>query len=207
VDPTTAVEPGTLSGSGAATGRAPTRARLLLAVAAVLLVADITTKVIVAATLPLRPPVRLFGGAVYLVEARNSGAAFSFAQGATVVFTVIAAATVVVLLRTATRLRSRPWAVALGLILGGAAGNLVDRLFRSPGPMRGWVVDWISLLDPAGRAFPVFNLADSGIVVGGLLSVLLAFLGIELSGERNRTKDTQAADTQAADTRGADGAG
>ena len=88
---------------------------------------------------------RLLGGAIYLVQTRNSGAAFSVGTGATVVLTVVALAVVVVILRAARRMRSVGWAVALGLVLGGALGNLIDRLFRSPGVGRGHVVDWISL--------------------------------------------------------------
>jgi signal peptidase II len=162
------------------------RIGLLATVAVLVLAADMLSKMVVVATLSDRPPVRLLGGLVYLIEARNAGAAFSFAQGATVLFTAIAALVIVVILRSAPQLRSLPWAVCLGLILGGAAGNLCDRLFRSPGPLRGRVVDWISVFDPGGRVWPVFNLADSAIVVGGVLAVLLAFAGFELTGTRNR---------------------
>ena len=130
-----------------------------------------------------RPPVKLPGDFIWLVHARNPGAAFSFAEGATVVFTAVAAIVIVVIVRTASKLRSTAWAISLGLVLGGAAGNLVDRLFRSPAPLRGWVVDWISLRSPDGRMlFPIFNLADSGIVCGGILAVLLALLGVEMDG-------------------------
>src|SRR5436305_526141 len=83
-------------------------------------------------------------GAIYLVETRNSGAAFALGTGATAVLTVIALAVVAIILRTARRMYSVGWAVALGLILGGALGNIVDRLFREPGVGRGHVVDWIS---------------------------------------------------------------
>ncbi|MHB8452855.1 MAG: signal peptidase II, partial [Mycobacteriales bacterium] len=75
--------------------------------------------------------------------------------------------------------RSVAWAVSLGLLLGGAAGNLVDRLLRSPGPFRGQVVDWIDV-----RIWPVFNLADSAITIGGLLAVLLAVRGLGVDGLR-----------------------
>jgi len=175
---------GTAAGEDGAAARR--RTGLLAGVAAAVLVADVLSKIVVIATLSGRPPLKLAGGLVYLVEARNSGAAFSLAQGATVLFTAIAVVVIAVILRTASRLRSVPWAVCLGLILGGAAGNLMDRLFRSPGPLRGWVVDWVSLLDPAGRVWPVFNLADSAIVSGGALAVLLAFRGVELTGARTR---------------------
>jgi signal peptidase II len=161
---------------------------VLAATAAGLLAADVLTKVIVVAELMDREPVRLPGHFLWLTHARNPGAAFSFAEGATVLFTVVAATVIAVIVRTATRLRSVAWAVSLGLVLGGAAGNLVDRLFRSPGPLRGQVVDWISLRTPDGRMlFPIFNLADSGIVCGGILAVLLAMLGYEMDGTRSRT--------------------
>ena len=79
-----------------------------------------------------------------------------------------------VIVRTARRLRSAAWATALGLVLGGALGNLVDRFFRAPGFGRGGVVDWMSLFAPDGRVWPVFNIADSAIVCGGILGALLA---------------------------------
>ena len=88
---------------------------------------------------------------------------------------------IVAILRTARRLRSIPWAITLGLLLGGATGNLGDRLFRSPGFLRGDVVDWIQL-----PHWPVFNVADSSIVCGGMLAVLLAARGISLDGRRPR---------------------
>jgi signal peptidase II len=74
--------------------------------------------------------------------------------------------------------------VALGLVLGGALGNLTDRVFRAPGPLRGHVVDVVSLFAPDGSVWPVFNLADSCIVTGGVLLVLLALTGRELDGTR-----------------------
>jgi signal peptidase II len=160
------------------------RARLLLGLAAVVLLLDLATKVLVVATLSDREPLRLLGGAVYLTEARNTGAAFSFAEGATVVFSLIALAVVVVIVRAARRLSSTGWAVSLALVLGGALGNLVDRVFRDPGVLRGGVVDFVSLFDPYGRVWPIFNVADSAIVCGGVLGVLLALRGIEFDGTR-----------------------
>ena len=179
---------------GAGPGRRPRkRTAVLAAVAGAVLVLDVVSKVIVVAQLLGRPPVELPGGYLWLTHARNSGAAFSFAQGATVLFTGVAAVVIVVIARTAARLRSAWWAVSLGLVLGGAAGNLVDRLFRSPGPLRGHVVDWISLRTPDGKMlFPIFNLADSGIVCGGILAVLLAVLGYEMDGTRSGTTRTPA---------------
>ena len=143
-------------------------------------VADLVSKTIVVATLSHRAPISLLGGLLTLRELRNSGAAFSIGTSVTVVFTLIALGVIVAIVRTARRLRSIPWAVTLGLLLGGAAGNLGDRLFRSPGFLRGHVVDWIEL-----PHWPVFNVADSCIVCGGVLAVLLAVRGISIDGARN----------------------
>jgi signal peptidase II len=152
---------------------------VLLAVAAALLAADIVSKVIVVATLSGKPPVRLLGGFLTLVLSRNPGAAFSIGPSVTVVFTAIAVGVIAFILRTSRRIRSVPWAISLGLLLGGATGNLADRLLRSPGPLRGHVVDWIML-----PHWPVFNLADSSIVCGGVLAVLLAMRGVHIDGSR-----------------------
>jgi signal peptidase II len=139
----------------------------------------VVSKVAVVATLSGRPPVRLFGGLVQLLVLRNSGAAFSIGTSMTLVFTLIAVGVIVFILRTSRWLRSLPWAITLGLLLGGATGNLTDRLARSPGVLRGDVVDWIQL-----PHWPVFNVADSAIVCGGVLAVLLAARGYRLDGTR-----------------------
>ncbi|HST67948.1 MAG TPA: signal peptidase II [Mycobacteriales bacterium] len=163
----------------------PRRTAVLAVTAGAVLLLDLVSKILVVAKLQDRPPVKLPTGYLWLTHARNSGAAFSFAEGATVLFTAVAVVVIVVIVRTASKLRSTAWAISLGLVLGGAAGNLVDRLFRSPAPLRGEVVDWISLRTPDGRMlFPIFNLADSGIVCGGILAVLLAVLGFEMDGTR-----------------------
>jgi signal peptidase II len=148
------------------------------------LLADLASKLLVVATIDPGENIRLLGGALYLTHARNTGAAFSFAEGFTVVFTLIAVAVAVVIVRTARRLFSTAWAVALGLVLGGAVGNLIDRVFREPGFLRGGVVDFLSVFGPDGRVYPIFNLADSAIVCGGILGALLALRGIEFDGSR-----------------------
>jgi signal peptidase II len=170
-------------------GSAPSKRRRLVLFAAVAVAAlglDIVSKVLVAAKLDDHAPVRLLGGAIYLVETRNSGAAFALGTGATAVLTIVALAVVAIILRTARRMYSIGWAVALGLILGGALGNIVDRLFREPGVGRGHVVDWISLFASDGHVWPIFNLADSAIVCGAVLAAVIALLGIELDGSRGR---------------------
>jgi signal peptidase II len=172
-----------------ADGSVPARPRRVVTFAVValaVLAIDIVSKALVAANLDEHPPVRLLGGAIYLVETRNSGAAFSMGTGATVVLTVIALGVVVIILRTARRMSSLGWAVALGLILGGALGNIVDRLFRAPGVGRGHVVDWISLFSSDGAHFAIFNLADSAITCGAILAAIMAVRGIDLDGSRSR---------------------
>jgi signal peptidase II len=162
-------------------------------------VADLVSKTIVVATLSDRAPIRLLGGLLTLRELRNSGAAFSIGTSVTVVFTLIALGVIVAILRSARRLRSIPWAITLGLLLGGATGNLGDRLFRSPGFLRGDVVDWIEL-----PHWPVFNVADASIVCGGVLAVLLAARGISLDGRRHQAArpDSAAAPGEAGEAGG-----
>jgi signal peptidase II len=150
--------------------------RLLLAVAAVVLAADAVSKALVVAELAGRPPVHVVDGVLTLTLTRNAGAAFGIGAGATALFTLIALAVIVVIVRSARRLASGRWAIVLGLLLGGAAGNLADRLFRSPGPLRGHVVDWIQL-----PHWPVFNVADAAITVGAVAAVLLAARGRRLT--------------------------
>jgi signal peptidase II len=163
----------------------PPRLALFATVAALALSADVVSKVVVVATISPLQPKRLLGGAVYLVLARNGGAAFSVGPSATILFTAVAVVVISVLVRIAGRLRSVGWAIALGLVLGGALGNLIDRLARSPGIGRGHVVDWISLFANDGHVWPIFNLADSAIVSGGVLAAVLAVRGIEFSGARS----------------------
>lgn len=158
---------------------------VLVAVAAFVIVADVVSKIIVVAKLSGRAPVRLLDGLLTLDYTRNAGAAFSIGTGATYLFGIVAIAVIVVILRTSRRLFSRPWAVVLGLLLGGATGNLIDRLVRSPGVLRGHVVDWIQL-----PHFAVFNLADSAISIGGVLAVLLALMGRQLDGSVARSTRT-----------------
>ena len=158
----------------------PARPRvvILLTVAVLVLAEDITTKAVVVATLSDRAPIRLLGGFLTLIESRNPGAAFSIGPSDTILFTAIAVGVIAFIVRTARRIYSLAWAIALGLLLGGATGNLTDRIFRYPGLFRGWVVDWIQV-----PHWPVFNLADSAIVCGGALMVLLAARGHRLDAE------------------------
>ncbi|WP_308250382.1 signal peptidase II [Sphaerisporangium fuscum] len=192
----------------AAGGRAAARARRLgiLAVVAVLVyVLDLVSKTLVVKLLEGGEPVTVIPEVLRLQVIRNSGAAFSMGTGMTVVFTVIAAGVVVAILRTARKLRSAPWAITLGLLLGGALGNLTDRLFRYPAPLRGHVVDWIEAF-PATH-FPIFNLADSGIVCGGVLAVFLAWRGYQIDGTRAGDGEREAAAPAEASSSGTEGEG
>jgi len=166
-------------------GTAPARKRriaVLVGVAAFVLAADIITKAIVVSHLRPDQPVHLLGNVFEFWLTRNPGAAFSVGTGETAVFTVIAFGVIVYIARTARKLYSAGWAISLGLLLGGAMGNLGDRIFRAPGLFRGDVVDWIGVVP---RYYPIFNLADSAIVCGGILTVILAMRGYHLDGTRS----------------------
>jgi signal peptidase II len=132
--------------------------------------------------------VDVVGQLVQLRLFRNSGAAFSMATGSTWIFTIVATAASVAIVRLSRRLGSRWWALALGLLLGGAVGNLLDRLFREPGFPQGHVVDFIDL----PRLF-VFNVADASITAAAVLLALLAWAGVRFDGGRAdaRTEEAQ----------------
>lgn len=168
------------SGSRPAPGRSTRRWRLLsLVVAALALALDLVTKALAVHRLPGRPPVHLVGDLVELELTRNPGAAFSTGTSLTPVITVVALVAAVVVVVVIWRNRSLGWAWALGLLLAGVLGNLVDRLFRAPAPFQGHVVDFVAL-----PHWPVFNVADVWINVAAVLIVLLAVLGVRLDGSR-----------------------
>jgi signal peptidase II len=164
--------------------RRPRRISLLLGVAGFVIAADVISKSIVVAKMADHLPIRLLGGLLTITLTRNGGAAFSIGTSMTIVFTAIAAGVIIYILRTARNLRSIGWAFALGLLLGGATGNLIDRIFRAPAAFQGHVVDWIEL-----PHWPVFNLADSSICCAGALVVILALRGVRLDGTRAVTED------------------
>jgi signal peptidase II len=164
----------------------PRRVAVLIVVAVLALALDVVTKHLVVANLEGKPTVTVINGLLYFDVIRNSGAAFSMATGMTWILSLVALAVVVAIVWVAPRLRSIGWAIGLGLVLAGALGNLADRIFRAPGPLRGHVVDFISLFKPLGQGFAVFNLADSAITVGGVLIVLMALLGKDYDGGTTR---------------------
>ncbi|MGW6458464.1 signal peptidase II [Streptomyces sp. NPDC055078] len=153
------------------------RIAVLLGVAVFAYLLDLVSKMIVVAKLEHQPPIEIIGDWLKFEAVRNAGAAFGIGEAFTVIFTAIAATVIVVIIRLARKLYSLPWAIALGLLLGGALGNLTDRIFRAPGVFEGAVVDFI-----APAHFAVFNLADSAIVCGGILIVILSFRGLDPDG-------------------------
>ena len=152
--------------------------------AALVVAADLVTKYLAVAHLTDRSPVRVLGGLIYLDVTRNSGAAFSFGTGYTWVFPLVTIVVLGWIGWLARRLRSVPWAIGLGLVLGGALGNFGDRLFRAPGFLVGHVVDFISLFGPNAAHWPIFNLADSALCCGVVLAVLLELTGRRREGGR-----------------------
>lgn len=151
----------------------------LLSLAALVLVVDQGTKAWAVSSLVEGRRTPLVGDLLGLTLLFNPGAALSFATGMTWVFTLAAVAVTVVILRVSNRLGSRGWTVALGLLLGGALGNLIDRLVREPGIGRGHVIDFIAY----GDLF-VGNVADIAIVAAAGLIILLSLRGIGLDGSR-----------------------
>jgi len=171
----------------------PTRSprRLLGLFAAVALAAyavDVVSKIIAVDRLSGRPDVQVLGDLLQLHLVRNPGAAFSTGTAYTEVLSVVAIVAVLVLLYLSRRIGSVGWAVALGLLLAGVAGNLTDRLARSPGPLRGHVIDFFML-----PHWPVFNVADICIDVGAALILVQVYRGRRVDGSR-APRDREAAE-------------
>jgi signal peptidase II len=112
-------------------------------------------------------PQPVIGTLLQFTLLKNSGAAFSFASGFTVIFSLLAIAVVATIIRFAGRITSRGWLTCAGLLLGGVLGNLTDRAFREPGFFLGHVIDWIQIPN-----WPVFNIADIAISTAALLAFI-----------------------------------
>ena len=152
---------------------------LLFGCAALVYVVDLVTKHLAVTRLDPADPVRVVGDLLRLTVVRNPGAAFSTGTSFTFVLSLVAVAAVVTVLVLSRRVGSSGWAVALGLLLGGVAGNLTDRVFRAPGVLRGHVVDFLQL-----PSWPVFNVADISINCAAVLIVILSLRGRRLDGHR-----------------------
>jgi signal peptidase II len=184
------------------TGSAPVRKRargfiltLFFAVGLGSIALDLLTKTLAVEGLQDREPVKLLGGFIYLDLIRNGGAAWGMGSEYTWVLSIVAITVSVGIAVYVWRVKSAPWAVAFGLIFGGALGNIVDRVFRAPGVFHGHVVDFISPFEPGGQAYPVFNLADSSLVIGVCLVVLLELMGRRMDGTRY-TKESKGSEPE-----------
>jgi signal peptidase II len=118
-------------------------------------------------------PRRVIGTFLQFTLVRNSGAAFSFATGLTILFSLLALSVVVAVIYFAPRITSAGWHLTIGLLLGGVLGNLTDRIFREPSFLSGHVIDWIQI-----PHWPVFNLADTAICVAAALSFVLTMRNV-----------------------------
>ncbi len=176
-----------------ATAPAPPQRRILLfvVVALVAFAVDQVTKYLAVERLTDRPDVRVIGDLLQLTLARNPGAAFSTGTGFTQVFSVIAIAATAVVLWFGFRARSGLWAFGLGMLLAGVTGNLADRVFRAPGPLRGHVVDFLAL-----PHWPVFNVADVCINVAAVVIVVQALRGARIDGTRSGAEAGAVADEE-----------
>jgi signal peptidase II len=184
-------EPAAAESAPAPPHRRPARRGLvtLLAVLALVVAAiDQVTKVWAERTLAGEPPIDVIGEFLRFRLIYNSGAAFSIGTGVTWLFTLAMSVVVVVIIVIAVRVGSRTWAIALGLVLGGAVGNLIDRVFREPGFPEGHVVDFIDY-----NGWFVGNVADIGIVVAMGLIMILSFRGVPLAGRPAAATDDGAA--------------
>jgi signal peptidase II len=158
------------------------------------LVLDVVTKALAVKLLTPNQPVSIIGDTVTWTLVRNPGAAFSLAAGYTLVLTVIATGVVVGIVWMAPRLVSPWWALGLGMILGGALGNLMDRFFRGPGPLQGHVIDFVSI-----GWWPVFNVADPAVVGGAALLVGLSFFGYDFDTVGRRRGNDESAELEKSD--------
>jgi signal peptidase II len=159
------------------------RLRLLVALIAVAgLTADLVTKIIAVTHLEPLASVRLLGGLLTLRLIRNPGAAFSQGQRFTYVFAIAGIIVLAfVIIKLVPRIGHPAWAVAIGLLCAGVAGNLTDRLFRPPGPLRGHVIDFLEL-----PHWPIFNVADMCITAAAIMIMFLSIVkGISITGQRH----------------------
>ena len=144
------------------------RWRTLFSVAWAVWVLDLATKIWAVNNLSYKSNIKVIGEFFQLTFVRNSGAAFSFAAGATIFLSIFGLIVMSAILYYSPQVTSRGWAVVLGLVLGGILGNMVDRIFREPGVLRGHVIDWMQLPN-----WPVFNIADTAIVSAAVIAMVL----------------------------------
>ena len=170
---------------------------LVLLIGAVIFAVDQWTKGVALRELAIGEQVPVVGDLLSWRLVFNPGAAFSLGESITPVFTAFQAIVSVGMIVLAPFVRSTWWAVALGLVLGGASGNLYDRLFRPPSFAHGHVVDFIALPN-----FPVFNVADMSITTAAVLIIIASFAGWELFGPARSTTAQEPRADEEGTTRG-----
>jgi signal peptidase II len=146
--------------------------RRLFATAWTIWLIDFATKAWALQSLSSQPR-KVVGTLLQFTLVYNSGAAFSFATGFTIIFSMLALAVVIATVYFAPKITSRGWQLTIGLLLGGVLGNLTDRIFREPSFLSGYVIDWIQI-----PHWPVFNLADSAICIAAAISFILSMRNI-----------------------------
>ena len=158
------------------------RWRTLLSVAWFIWILDLATKAWAVEQLAHREPIKILGTFFQLTLVRNPGAAFSFATNATLLLSLFGIIVLLGIIYFATRITSKGWSIVLGLVMGGILGNLMDRIFREPGFLRGHVIDWMQL-----PHWPIFNIADSAIVIAAVLSMVLTVKNISPIAKKDLT--------------------
>lgn len=149
---------------------------LIFKVALLVIALDQLTKWIAVERLEYKANVKVLGNFLQFGLVRNPGASFSMGTNNTIVFTLFAITVSALIIWKSNLVMHKVWAVAAGGFLGGAVGNLVDRIFRSPGSFQGHVVDFIELPN-----YPLFNIADSAVVLSAITAVILSIRGIEFN--------------------------
>jgi signal peptidase II len=152
----------------------------LYGIAAITYLLDRVTKIWAERVLATRPPMQILSGVLQLNYTTNSGGAFSIGGSAPWVFAGASVVVIALIIVASFRIARPAFAVALGLILGGAVGNLTDRVVRGPG-LTGRVVDFIDL-----HVWPVFNIADSAIVLGAAILLVSSLTGRDRGGPDGR---------------------
>lgn len=151
------------------------RRTLFFALAGIILVIDYLTKAWVVATIPVGETHASWGN-IRITHVLNSGAAFGLGEKFTVFITIFSMVIISAVASALWRTTSNAWATGLALILGGAFGNLYDRLFRPPAAFSGHVIDFISV-----GQFPVFNVADSAVTIGVVIVLICLLVGKKLT--------------------------
>ena len=148
--------------------------RRVLAIAWLVWALDVATKTLAQHFLEGRDAKKILGNFLRLNFTQNSGAAFSFISNGSILLGAFSILAIFAIAYWSPRITSKGWAVVLGLVLGGTLGNVSDRIFRShAGFLKGQVIDWIEL-----PAWPIFNLADSAIVIAAAVAVILSFRNV-----------------------------